>query len=206
MISFPKWVTMIFYTAKSFLMVQLAQKSVIISKRKQELNHFLKLELAMFFKTIFSAMIVFVATSCIIMAPTRGADDMYSGSDLSSKKYTITFIETTAEEIINKGEASVYLFASWCPYSLAHLRQQDKNGSSGTVYVSSNYDCKSMNRLFMNHVDTIYILSNKYYGSDESKKIKRFASEILGEESDLTGVPQKFFKDNNKYIQAELKN
>jgi len=160
----------------------------------------------MFFKTILSALIVFVATSCIIMTPTRGADDMYSGSDISSKKYTITFIETTAEEIINKGEASVYLFASWCPYSLAHLRQQDKNGSSGTVYVSSNYDCKSMDRLFRNNLDTIYILSNKYYGYDESKKIKHFASEILGKESDLTGVPQRFIKGSEKYIRAELKN
>jgi hypothetical protein len=188
------------------LEVKLAQKSVIISKRKQELNHFLKPGLAMFFKSIFSALIVFVATACIIMAPNRGSDDMYSGSDLSSEKYAITFIETTAEEIINKGEASVYLFACWCPYCLAHLRQQDKNGSREAVYVSSNYDCKSMDRLFRNNTDTIYILSNKHYGSDESKKIKQFASEILGEESDLTGVPQLFFKDNNKYIRAELKN
>jgi hypothetical protein len=160
----------------------------------------------MFFKTIFFALIVFVASSCIIMAPTRGSDDMYSGADLSSEKYAITFIETTAEEMIHKGEASIYLFASWCPYSLAQLRQLDKNGSRETVYVSSNYDCKSMDRLFRNNTDTIYILSNKHYGSDESKKIKQFASEILGEESDLTGIPQQFFKDNNKYIRAELKN
>jgi len=160
----------------------------------------------MFFKTIFFALIVFVASSCIIMAPTRGSDDMYSGADLSSEKYAITFIETTAEEMIHKGEASIYLFASWCPYSLAQLRQLDKNGSREAVYVSSNYDCKSMDRLFRNNTDTIYILSNKHYGSDESKKIKQFASEILGEESDLTGVPQLFFKDNNKYIRAELKN
>jgi hypothetical protein len=56
-----------------------------------------------------------------------------------------------------------------------------------------------MNRLFRNAIDTIYILSNTHYGSNESLKIKQFASELLGTESDLTGVPQQFVKENGKY-------
>ena len=139
-------------------------------------------------------------TSCIIMAPRRGADDMYNRSDISSGKFSITFIETTANEIAQKGDAQVYLFATWCPYSLAHLRHLTKEEISGISFVSSNYDYKSMDRLFKSQLDTIYILSNKNYGSNESLKIKQFASELLGMESELTGVPQQFMKKSGKYI------
>ena len=139
-------------------------------------------------------------TSCIIMAPRRSADDMYSKVELSSQNYKIRFIEITADEIIKKGKDQIYLFASWCPHCLLHLRKVDKAKASETLYVSSNYDCKSMDRLFRNNVDTIYILSNSHYGSDESLKIKQFASEILGVESEIRGVPQQFVKGNCKYI------
>lgn len=140
------------------------------------------------------------------MAPRRGADDVYGQSDIASAAYSITFIVTTADEIVQKGKTPVYLFASWCTYCLAHLRQQRKTGNRGAVYVSSNYDCKSMNRLFMNNIDTICILSNKHYGSVESQKIKKYSSELPGEESSLTGVTQQFIKDGNQYIRFNFKN
>ena len=57
-----------------------------------------------------------------------------------------------------------------------------------------------MDRLFRSNVDTIYILSNSHYGSDESLKIKQFATDLLGVESELTGVPQQFIEKNNRYI------
>lgn len=145
-------------------------------------------------------------SSCVIMAPRRASDDMYTRSEISSGKYSITFIETTAEDIIQKGDSQLYLFASWCPYSLAHLRQLKKNEISGISFVSSNYDCKSMDRLFKNNLDTIYILSNRNYGQAEGLKIKQFASELLGEESDLSGVPQQFVKKGNKYVRSETVN
>jgi hypothetical protein len=140
------------------------------------------------------------------MAPRRGADDMYNRSDISSGKYSITFIETTANEIAQKGDAQVYLFASWCPYSLAHLMQLKKDEISGISFVSSNYDLKSMARLFKNNLDTIYILSNLHYGQVEGRKIKQFASELLGEESGLTGVPQQFIIQGNKYLRSDIGN
>ncbi len=144
--------------------------------------------------------IFMLTSSCIIMAPRRGNDDMFSQQELSSEKYKIRFIEVTAEEVIQKGKPQVYLFASWCPFSLAHLRQVKATEAKSTIFVSSNYDCKSMNRLFRNAIDTIYILSNTHYGSNESLKIKQFASELLGMESELTGVPQQFMKKSGKYI------
>jgi len=144
--------------------------------------------------------ILMLLTSCIIIAPRRGADDMYTSSDIVSGKYSITFIETSANEIALKGDSQIYLFASWCPYSLAHIRQLKNNEKSGISYVSSNYDLKSMERLFKTHLDTIYILSNQHYGQIESQKIKQFVSELLGEENDLTGVPQQFIKHGNIYV------
>lgn len=139
-------------------------------------------------------------TSCIIMAPRRGADDMFSKTELSSQNYKIRFIEITADEIPEKGKDQIYLFASWCPYCLSHLKQVKQVEVSETIYVSSNYDFQSMDRLFSNNIDTIYILSNSHYGSIETLKIKQFASEILGEESEISGVPQHFIKEDERYI------
>jgi hypothetical protein len=94
----------------------------------------------------------------------------------------------------------VCLFGAWCPGSLHRLRLEDKSKPSNILFVSSNYDLKSMDKLFKGNLDTIYILSNARYGSDESLKIKQFVSEIICGENKMTGVPQEFVKANSCYI------
>lgn len=147
-------------------------------------------------KLILFFVLISLVSGCIIQAPKRFESDQYEQwiESKAGSGYSIKFIEITSDEVMTMNPDGLCLFASWCPGSIYRLRLEDKNKPSNTIFVSSNYDLKSLNWLFNNNLDTIYVLSNARYGSTESVKIKQFVSELLCEENMLTGVPQEFVK------------
>ena len=139
-------------------------------------------------------------SGCIVQAPKRYEIDQYVQWLEGKAGYSIKFIEITSDEVITMNPDGLCLFSSWCAGSIYRLRLEDKNKPSNTIFVSSNYDLKSMNRLFNNNLDTIYVLSNARYGSIESIKIKQFVSELLCDENVMTGVPQEFVKADSCFV------
>jgi len=151
---------------------------------------------------LFSILILLVS-GCIIQAPRRFESDLYGQWNESKAEYSIKFIEITADEVMRMNSAGVCLFGAWCPGSISRLRKEDKDKPSNTLFISSNYDLKSMDKLFKNNLDTIYVLSNASYGSDESLKIKQFVSELICGENKVTGVPQEFVKADSCFVRKE---
>ncbi|MBZ0243387.1 MAG: hypothetical protein K8F24_09255 [Bacteroidales bacterium] len=151
-------------------------------------------------KLILFFVLISLVSGCIIQAPRRFESDLHAQWNESKAGYSIKFIEITSDEVMTMNPDGLCLFSSWCPGSIYRLRLEDKNKPSNTIFVSSNYDLKSMNWLFNNNLDTIYVLSNARYGSIESIKIKQFVSELLCEENILTGVPQEFVKADTCFV------
>lgn len=149
--------------------------------------------------------LIFLVSGCIsiIKAPKRYDTDCYVQWNESKADYSIRFIEITSDEVMAMKPEGVCLFATWCPGSIYRLRKEDKDMPSNTLFISSNYDLKSMDRLFRNNLDTIYILSNVRYGSNESLKIKQFVSELLCNVNTVTGVPQEFVKSDSCFVRKE---
>ena len=151
------------------------------------------------------SILIFLVSGCIsiVKAPKRYDTDCYFQWNESKVDYSIKFIEITSDEVMAMKPHEVCLFATWCPGSIFRLRKEDKGKPSNTLFISSNYDLKSMDRLFNNSLDTIYILSNVLYGSNESLKIKQFVSELLCTENTMTGVPQEFVKADSCFVRKE---
>lgn len=57
-----------------------------------------------------------------------------------------------------------------------------------------------MDKLIIDSLDTIHILSNAHYGSDESLKIKQFVSELICDENKVTGIPQEFVRGDSCFL------
>lgn len=153
-------------------------------------------------KPLLSLLLVLLISGCIsiIKAPKHYDTDCYVQWNESKVDYSIKFTEITSDEVMRMNPAGVCLFGAWCPGSIHRLRLEDKNKPSNILFVSSNYDLKSMDKLFKNNLDTIYVLSNAHYGSDESLKIKQFVSEIICGENKVTGVPREFVKADSCFV------
>jgi hypothetical protein len=153
-------------------------------------------------RLLFSILIILVS-GCIIQAPKRFDTDLFGQWQKSKADYSIKFIEITSDDVHTMKPGEVCLFASWCPGSIYRLRQEDKGKPSNTLFISSSYDLKSMDHLFRNNLDTIYILLNSRYGSNENLKIKQFVSELLCDENMMIGVPQEFVKADSCFVRKE---
>lgn len=144
-------------------------------------------------------------SGCTVIIPARfTTTDLYEeNKDSFSDNHKIKFIEVTAQELIDSYAKEIILFANWCGqsnYYILNLTQEEKQG---VKFVSSNYAIESLEKNFA--LDTIYILSNKHYGSLQNDKIMQFGREILKEENTLKGVPQRFILTDNGYKRVSLK-
>lgn len=127
-----------------------------------------------------------------VILPNHGDNDAY----IQNKKYLenskkLTFIEITAEDLLESPTSEIYLFSNWCPHCFLHLKELTAETNGNVRYVSANYDIRFMSKKY-SALDTIYILSNATYGTIESKKIMAFGSELTGKVSKNSGVPQRF--------------
>ncbi len=154
--------------------------------------------------------LIIAVTSCIqvLKLPNYGDSDIYEKNHvLLNQSGTKTFIEVTAEDLLAQHATEIYLFSNWCPICYYHLTKELTPSNKDNVkYVSANYDIPFMEKHFT-ALDTIYILSNKIYGSTESIKIMKFASELTSNETLVAGVPQRFVWDetNQKFTRMTIK-
>ncbi|HAH56607.1 MAG TPA: hypothetical protein DCL86_00510 [Bacteroidales bacterium] len=153
-------------------------------------------------KPLLFLLLILLVSGCIsiIKAPKRFDTDCYGHWSENNAEYSIKFIEITSDEVMRMNPDGVCLFGAWCPGSIHRLRLEDKSKPSNILFVSSNYDLKSMDKLFKSNLNTIYILSNARYGSDESLKIKQFVSELICGENRVTGVPQEFTRGDSCFV------
>lgn len=156
----------------------------------------------------FSVLILCITifTAChIVYLPSKGKDDLYTQySQDTHKEYRITFIETTADEMLASRYNHLYLFAEWCPGCYLHMHDLTKgNSTNDTAYISCNYNLAFMDKHFKG-IDTVYILSNKAYGPNEYEKVKIFSSSIMKSNTSAAELPQKFKRLENRFVRVEL--
>jgi len=133
--------------------------------------------------------------ACIIIAPSRTTHDQYlSDFETQSGKFSTVFLEVDYSDLVEMQFSHIYLFATWCPHCILKFREIKKGNkpSEKTIYISTNYNLESIEKIVKNAIDTIYIISNEFYGSIEQEKIRVFTTELLGYENTVTGLPQEF--------------
>jgi len=155
---------------------------------------------------LLSAIIICLLAGCIILAPVRGNTDGFESFSETNLASNISFVEIDLDNLLQHDFEDIYLFATWCPACIVHLRtipSKTTKSESKAVYVSTNYYIKSIEKFAAGKLDTVFILSNKEYGSIESDKIIKFTSEVLNKEAESTGLPQVFSRIGQS--QFELK-
>lgn len=156
---------------------------------------------------LFITVLIFAGCITIVIPPMHTTSDLYERNMAQLKeKHPIVFIEITGDEVLKMNNPDIYLFSNWCSgvcYYLKHLTPETKGN---VMYISGNYDIPFIVKNFK-ALDTVYILSNSAYGSIESEKILKFTSEITNTECTITGVPQKFVRnDSTGYYTRQMLN
>jgi len=160
-----------------------------------------------FLKFLLTVTVLCFLSACIIMAPTKGVTDEYEKYTESNLISNISFVEIDLESLLQYEINEIYLFATWCPACIVHLRSIQPGYSlqqTGRAYISTNYNIQSIEKYARGNIDTVFILSNAVYGAIESEKIIQFTSELLEQKSELTGLPQVFVKDSKGRFERKL--
>lgn len=144
----------------------------------------------------------FCFQACFTVAPKRTDSDGFGS--ISLDQFSFKIIELENDFSIFKDNKTLYLFASWCAPCLGEIKFGKKYDSSNTYFISTNYNIKSVAKELSLKTDTLYILSNKFYGSNEKAKIKNFSSSLLKTEQSLEGLPQRFENSNGNFLRISL--
>lgn len=150
--------------------------------------------------------LLFLLSGCTVIIPPKFTPgDLYEeNKENLLKSYKVKFIEVTAQDLMESKAKEIVLFANWCGHSYYYISNLTPEQKQGVKFVSSNYAIDNLVNKFA--LDTIYLLSNKYYGSVQNDKIIRFETELLQAEDSVKGVPQRFVLTDSGYKRIPLYN
>lgn len=141
--------------------------------------------------------LLFIGCISIIKLPDRTFKDKYDNqcSDLISTS-KLKFIEMDHSLLCKMEPKSVYIFGPWCAPCVSKLMEKGRSMSNSMYIVSTTYDIKEMQKLFLGSLDTIYIINNSIYGGDERSKIFNFIYDLTGKYDSLYAVPKILNKES----------
>lgn len=141
--------------------------------------------------------------SSIVKLPAKSSNDYHEDRpDFGQTKVKFIELDTSLKQLENYN--SVYLFATWCPHCYVFLSDFDEEGRDSIALVSTNYNVSIIDKQFSDNIDTVYLLSNQYYGGMEDKKIQIFQQKVTGRFDGTVGVPQVFQKLGKQFKRTDL--
>lgn len=142
----------------------------------------------------FAILFLITLSGCITMAPSRHTDDSFlSQKELLYVKSNVhTYLDIDYKQLCALNPYRVVVFATWCPHCITMLSQSNFVPEVGTIYVSTNYDIKNMEKLISSKLDTIFIISNEKYGSVQKEKFLNFTNSITQRRDSFYAVPMTF--------------